>query len=184
MAGAIFLDRDGTLNVDKGYAHAIADWQWLPEALAGLQLLQKAGWPLVVVSNQSGIARGFFTLADLEKLEKFVNSELAQNNVRIRKWYYCPHGPESDCCCRKPRPGLLQKAASELNLDLAESWMIGDRLRDIHAGQAAGCRNILLNNEAYPVEKGEAQKMGIPVVANLLQAAEVVAGSKGNQSGL
>lgn len=141
---AIFLDRDGTLNYDPGYLHRIEDWRWLPGVVDALKALQKAGYELVVVSNQSGIARGYYGAADLLKLQAWLDSRLAEQGIKIAAWEYCPHGPDENCSCRKPEPGLILGAAERLGIDLAKSWMIGDKQSDAEAGLRAGCHSILL----------------------------------------
>lgn len=145
---AIFLDRDGTLNVDTGYVHRAADWRWLPGVPHALARFRAAGWLLVVVSNQSGIARGIFGPAELHALERRLDEQLTPLGAAPDAWYHCPHLPEvtGPCDCRKPAPGMLLRAATEMNIDLAASWMIGDRLRDVRAGLAAGCRAVLLRS--------------------------------------
>lgn len=152
MDRAVFLDRDGTLNLDTGYVHKREDWQWLPGVLDALARLSAAGWKLVVVSNQSGIGRGYFSRHDLDQLEAWLNNELAKNGIAMAGWYYCPHAPEDNCACRKPKPGMLLEAAKNLRLDLPRSWMIGDRLRDVAAGIGADCRAGLILNNKYPDE--------------------------------
>lgn len=152
MRRAVFLDRDGTLNRDLGYVHRPEDWQWLPGVTDALAKLKKAGWLLIVVSNQSGVGRGYFDAAQLEKLEKWANADLAPKGAAIDKWYYCPHLPDQGCSCRKPEPGLILKAVDEYDIDPAASWLLGDRLRDVQAGLAAGCRTGLLYNPQYENE--------------------------------
>lgn len=149
---AVFLDRDGTLNVDTGYAHTPEQWHWLPGVPEALARFRAQGWLLLVVSNQSGIARGFFDEAALHSLQAWVNTQLAPLNAEVDAWYHCPHLPEisGPCACRKPRAGMLVRAAREWDVDLQASWMIGDRPRDIMAGHAAGCRNVLLQAADAP----------------------------------
>lgn len=141
---AIFLDRDGVLNRDSGYLYKIEDWQWLPGALAGLRLFKEAGYSLIVASNQSGIGRGYYSKDQLDSLENWLNNELQSVGCPIDAWYYCPHLPEAGCLCRKPLPGMLLKAAKDLNIDLPRSWMLGDKISDVEAGLAAGCRAGLI----------------------------------------
>lgn len=174
--GAIFLDRDGTLNCDRGYTHKISEWQWLPGALAAIAAFNQAGWPVVVVSNQSGIARGLYTRAQLAELETWVNNDLAARGLTISGWYYCPHGPNDNCDCRKPKPGLILNACADLDLDASLSWMIGDRLSDIQAGYAAGCDCALVLNPAYPDEADKALKFypGLVVGSNLAEVAREI----------
>jgi D-glycero-D-manno-heptose 1,7-bisphosphate phosphatase len=142
---AAFLDRDGVLNVDHGYVFRPQDFEWLPGAVDALVLLQKAGYALVVVTNQSGVARGFYTAADVEQLHAHVRAELLATGVQLAGIYTCPHHPEGvvaayrqACNCRKPRPGMIEQAAREHGLDLASSCLFGDKLSDIQAGRSAG----------------------------------------------
>jgi D-glycero-D-manno-heptose 1,7-bisphosphate phosphatase len=145
---AIFLDRDGTINVEKKYLYRIEDWEWVPRAPEAIRQLNQAGFKVVVVSNQAGIARGMYNHADVDNLHLYVSSELKKIGARIDAFYYCPHHPkysaEHDCYCRKPSPGLLIRAADELAIDLSRSWIIGDKLIDMEAGQAMGLNSILV----------------------------------------
>ena len=143
---AIFLDRDGTLNRDTGYVHTKEAWEWLAYVPESLAKLKAAGWLLIVVSNQSGIARGMFSESDLAALEQWVNSILVNMHAEIDAWYHCPHLPEitGSCSCRKPKPGMLLHAAYEHNLDLTRCWMVGDAKRDVEAGLACGTKVIKL----------------------------------------
>lgn len=145
---AIFLDRDGTINADTGYTHRIEDWRFIPGVVKALAEFKNAGWLLVVISNQSGIGRGYYKYEDVLKLEKWVNRRLQPHNAAIDAWYYCPHKPDDNCSCRKPLPGLILKAAQDLVIDLPASWMLGDKLSDIQAGLAAGCNCGLISKTA------------------------------------
>ena len=169
---AVFLDRDGTLNRDTGYVHSKQNWQWLPGVVETLKRFHAVGYLLVVVSNQSGLARGMFGEQDLRTLEAWINEDLAASNAVIDAWYYCPHLPEitGPCDCRKPQPGLILRAAAEMNIDLARSWMIGDRVRDVRAGLAAGCRSILLHPAGGGYEDDEDVPEGVPVAPHLAAA--------------
>lgn len=148
---AIFLDRDGTLNVDVNYLYKIEDFAWVPEAKEALAYLVQQGYTLFVITNQSGIARGYYTIAQMEQLHEHMNQELAQVGAHIEKFYYCPHHqkegvlPEyvKDCDCRKPKPGMLLQAMAEYDIDKAASLMIGDSKRDVEAAEAAGIRGVL-----------------------------------------
>ena len=144
---AVFLDRDGTLNAERNYLYRIEDWEWLPGVPESLGSLARAGFKLVVVTNQSGIARGYYTETDVIKLHEWVDDDLyRRTGVRFDGFYICPHHPAygAKCTCRKPDPGMLQSAAEDLNIELTRSWMIGDKLSDVQAGQAAGCRSLLV----------------------------------------
>jgi D-glycero-D-manno-heptose 1,7-bisphosphate phosphatase len=148
---AVFLDRDGTLNVNTGYVGDPENVVLVPHAAEGARLLAGAGFALVVVSNQSGIARGYFSEEDADLVDERLSELLAVRGVRIAAMYRCPHWPESErplwtppCDCRKPKPGMLLRAAADLHLELSQSWVVGDRLLDMQAGRAAGCRCVLV----------------------------------------
>jgi D-glycero-D-manno-heptose 1,7-bisphosphate phosphatase len=140
-----FIDRDGVIIEDRGYAYRIEDYAPLPGSVAALRELQQAGFHLVVVTNQSGIARGLYSEADYRTFAAHMQAHLLADGVRLDAVEYCPHLPDAavaryrlDCDCRKPRPAMLQRAAQRLNIDLAGSILVGDRLTDVEAGRAAG----------------------------------------------
>jgi D-glycero-D-manno-heptose 1,7-bisphosphate phosphatase len=142
---AVFLDRDGVLNQDRGDVSRPQDFEWLPGVMHALRALRRAGWALVVVTNQSGIARGLFGPAEVENLTAWMHSALARHGIALDGVYHCPHLPDAplaawrrQCDCRKPLPGMLRRAARELGLDLPASVMVGDKPSDIRAGRAAG----------------------------------------------
>ena len=147
---AVFLDKDGTLVEDVPYNVDPGRLRFTPHALEGLALLAAAGLPLIVVSNQSGLATGRFERADLARLQRALVARLhAEAGVTLAGFYVCPHAPGADgrpaCLCRKPAPGLLRQAAHEHGLDLARSTMVGDILDDVEAGHRAGCAAVLLD---------------------------------------
>jgi histidinol-phosphate phosphatase family protein len=151
-ARAILIDKDGTLVEDVPYNVDPARIRLAPGVIEGLRLLRDAGFKLIVVSNQSGLARGRFTEADLAGAERALRAALRRDGVEPDGFYYCPHHPEGvvrryamECTCRKPRPGLVQMAGREHRLALEESWMVGDILDDVEAGHRAGCRAILVD---------------------------------------
>ena len=142
---AAFIDRDGVLNEDHGYVYRPQDFHWLPRAIEALAALQSRGHALVVVTNQSGIARGLYSEADLAMLNQHMTAQLQAHGVQLAGIYACPHHPDGvlaayrkHCDCRKPMPGLITRAAQELSLDLATSCLFGDKPSDIAAGRAAG----------------------------------------------
>jgi D-glycero-D-manno-heptose 1,7-bisphosphate phosphatase len=143
---AIFLDRDGTINIEKNYLYKIEDWEWIPGAIEAICSFRGAGYAVVIVTNQAGIARGFYSEEDLLRLNKFISEQLAAYGTRIDAFYHCPHHPEftGECECRKPKAGMLLRAAEELNLDLTQSWMIGDQITDIQAAEAAGVKSLMV----------------------------------------
>jgi D-glycero-D-manno-heptose 1,7-bisphosphate phosphatase len=153
MAKAIFLDKDGTLIPDIPYNVDPEFITLQPDAIEGLQLLRNEGYVFIIISNQAGVARGFFTEDKLPAVKERLTQLLAKHNITLAGFYYCPHHPggsiekyNQDCNCRKPEPGMLLKAAREHNIDLTQSWMIGDILNDIEAGNRAGCKTVLINN--------------------------------------
>lgn len=158
-ARALFLDRDGTLVHPRHYPARPRDLVLYGGIAPGLRLLQRAGFRLVVVTNQAGIARGYFGEAELTAIHARLAAALAGRGVRLDAIYHCPHHPDGTipalavrCTCRKPAPGLLLRAARELGIDLTRSWMAGDILDDIEAGNRAGCRSVLvdLGTECVP----------------------------------
>lgn len=146
---AVFLDKDGTLIKDVPY-NVNPDLVVFEQGVFdGLSLLQDAGFKLIVVSNQSGIALGHFSEKELAELIRYFEEKFKENGLLLSGFYYCPHLShtlDKACLCRKPEPGLIFKAASELDVDLAASWMVGDILNDVEAGNRAGCRSVLIDN--------------------------------------
>lgn len=152
MKPAVFIDKDGTLVVDVPYNVDPEQIRLRDDAGPALRRLQRAGYELVLVSNQAGVALGHFPESALDTMWTHLRAELADCGVELSGIYYCPHHPEgrvagyaADCGCRKPQPGLLQRAAAECQLDLQRSWMLGDILDDVEAGRRAGCRAVLLD---------------------------------------
>jgi D-glycero-D-manno-heptose 1,7-bisphosphate phosphatase len=148
---AIFLDRDGTLNEDTGFTHELDRLRLLPGVVAGLRALTALGYRLVIVTNQSGIARGRFSEDDMRRFNDALIDRLADEGIEIAGIYFSPYHPTEgigryrrDSPCRKPRPGMLLAAGRDLDLDLPASFAIGDKKSDMAAGQAAGCRTILV----------------------------------------
>ncbi|MFI5236332.1 MAG: D-glycero-alpha-D-manno-heptose-1,7-bisphosphate 7-phosphatase [Ignavibacteriales bacterium] len=145
---AIFLDRDGTLNEDPGYISDPKKVVLFPETGDALALLKKYGFILIVISNQSGIARGLMTTEDVEAVNQKINILLSEFKVKIDAFYFCPAHPdfsnEKDCECRKPSPKLIYEAASEFNVDLQKSYFIGDSVADVQCGKNAGIKTILV----------------------------------------
>lgn len=142
---AAFVNRDGVIIADSGFLYRVEELEFLPGAIEGLQRLQAAGYLLVVITNQSGIARGFYTEDEYRRFTAAMQQRLSAAGVQLSAVEFCPHLPDAqiaryrvNCDCRKPRPGMLERAAAELNIDLAASILIGDRATDIQAGRSAG----------------------------------------------
>jgi D-glycero-D-manno-heptose 1,7-bisphosphate phosphatase len=155
---AVFLDRDGTLIEDRHYLGDPDGVELLPNAVEGLRLMRQVGAALVVVTNQSGVARGYFDQSAVHAVNARVTELLAADGVELAGIYVCPHGPTDGCDCRKPAPGLLLRAADELGLELASSYLVGDSERDVEAAKRAGATPLLLGSDA----------------ADLLEAAELI----------
>lgn len=175
---AIFLDRDGTLNVDHGYVHEIDNFQFIDGAIEALQELKKMGFALVVVTNQSGIARGMFTEDQFMTLTEWMDWSLADRDVDLDGIYFCPHHPEGSveayrqqCDCRKPQPGMLLSAQEELDIDMASSYIVGDKVEDMLAGQAAGVGTKVLVRTGKPVT-AEGEAAADWVINSLAELAE------------
>ncbi|GAM08173.1 D-glycero-alpha-D-manno-heptose-1,7-bisphosphate 7-phosphatase [Geobacter sp. OR-1] len=177
---AVFIDRDGTINVEKEYLHRPEEFEFIPGAAEAIRILGEAGFIVVVVTNQSGVARGFYTEDDVRSLHRYMDHLLVQVGARVDAYYFCPHHPDNGigkyriaCNCRKPLPGMLQQAAGELGIDLRSSWMIGDKLADLEAGNSAGCRSALVLT-GY----GATEQLSLPaataVFSDLLAAAEAI----------
>ncbi len=135
MRKAVFLDRDGVVNQDYGYVYKKEDFEFVPGLF---DYLRHAGLPAVIITNQSGLGRGYFTQNDLEKLNAFIHEAFAKEGIELLGIYYCPHRPDEGCSCRKPSPQMIEQAADEHGIDLENSVMIGDKQSDIDAAKAAG----------------------------------------------
>ncbi len=184
---AVFLDKDGTLIEDVPYNVDPAQVRLMPGAVEGLRLLHGAGYRLIVISNQSGVARGLFAEEALVGVERRLRELLQEAGVPLVGLYYCPHHPQGtvadyaiECDCRKPRPGLLLRAAREHGIDLPHSWFIGDILNDVEAGRAAGCTTILLDNGHETEWVRSPQREPHYVAADLAEAAKLIVAEQGS----
>ena len=140
----IILDRDGVINEDTNYIKSPEEWLPIPGSLEAIRDFNHAGFKVVVATNQSGIARGYFTESDLQDIHATMQSALAQLDARIDGIFYCPHGPDENCSCRKPRPGLFERIAQTYAVSLQNVMAVGDSLRDLQAAKAAGATPILV----------------------------------------
>lgn len=178
---AVFFDKDGTLIKDIPYNIDPDRIELEPYVGPALAQLHAAGYVLAIVSNQSGVARGYFTEASLGPVEQRLRQLFQQSDAVLAGFYYCPHYPLGselayavDCTCRKPQPGLIVKAARELHVDLGRSWMVGDILNDIEAGNRAGCRTVLVDNGhetewiRSPLREPDAIVRTVPEAAELI----------------
>ncbi|MEJ5963427.1 D-glycero-alpha-D-manno-heptose-1,7-bisphosphate 7-phosphatase [Pedobacter immunditicola] len=178
---AIFIDKDGTLIPDLPYNVDPAKITLAVNSVKGLRQLHRAGYKLIVVSNQSGIAMGMFEPSALWRVEFKLRGLMAREGLYLGGFYYCPHHPEGaladyrvDCSCRKPAPGLILKAAADYDLELSKSWMIGDILNDVEAGHNAGCRSVMIDNGNETEWDLNRKRIPDAMVKNINQAAEYI----------
>jgi D-glycero-D-manno-heptose 1,7-bisphosphate phosphatase len=169
MRKAIFLDRDGTLIVDKIYLNDVDQIKYLEGAFDGLKILRDLGFSFFVVTNQSGLPRGLVQIENLYKIHRKIKDDFARHGVIISNFYYAPHMTNSDHFSRKPNPGMLKYADYDYGIDFSKSWMIGDRMIDVEAGHRVGCKSVLLKG----TEKLDTSLYKGPefVADNLLEAA-------------
>jgi len=160
---ALFLDRDGVVNVEKSYLHRIEDFEFIDGIFELCSAYAARGFLIVIVTNQSGIARGFYSEADFDRLTAWMVGEFEKRGVAVAGVYYCPHHPDISgaCSCRKPEPGMFEQAASELGIDLARSLMIGDSERDIVAAHRAGVE------EAYLLDENARESAATRIITSL-----------------
>jgi len=140
---AIFLDRDGVINQDIGYLHEIDKFKFIDGVFDLCKKFIKSNYLLIIVTNQSGIARGYYTVSDFNKLNNWMLKRFKENGITISAVYFCPHGPDDNCSCRKPKSGMILDAAVHHNIDLENSWLIGDKFRDIESAINGGIKNTI-----------------------------------------
>lgn len=176
---AVFLDRDGTINnYEPPYISKIKDFKFLPGVLSALQKLSKTDYKIFVITNQSGIGRGYFKKTDLEKLHKWMLGQMKKGAIRLDKVYYCSHNPEDNCFCRKPATGMLGKAVREFGVSLSKSWLVGDREIDVRAGKEANTRTIKIGPKIPKKFKIQPDFYA----KNLLEAVnKIISASKNNE---
>ena len=178
MNKAFFLDRDGVINEEVSYLHTAADTRLIPRAAEAIRTLRAAGYLAIVVTNQSGVARGYYGMEAVHEVHREIQRLLAEAGAAVDGFYICPHHPEisGECACRKPAPGMLLTAAAEHDIALAESFMVGDRPGDLEAGVAAGVKKVFLVRSGYGAEV-LAQRRPLPegavIADDLLNAVEL-----------
>ena len=182
---AVFLDRDGTLNEEVGHiAHSCA-LRLLPDAATGVRLLNRAGFAMVVTTNQSGIGRGLLTEAMLATVQETLLALLAADGAHLDALYYCPHHPDAGCLCRKPRPDMLHAAAADLGISLQHSYVIGDTMSDLEFGWSAGCHTVLVRTgkgQETAQDLDGSVRWPDAVCATLTEAAEWVVAHRDTQA--
>jgi D-glycero-D-manno-heptose 1,7-bisphosphate phosphatase len=173
---AVFLDRDGTINEEMGYINHLSRFRLLPQAVPAIRRLNAAGLKVVVVTNQSGAARGYFPASLVDEIHALLQKILAAGGAHLDGIYTCLHGPDDDCACRKPRPTLMEQAARDLNLDLSRSYAVGDRYRDIETAANAGTKGILVltgyGRGEYEYLRAAQRVQPVKVADDLLDAVE------------
>lgn len=175
---AVFLDRDGVINVEKDYLYKIEDFEFIEKSIDAMRMIKEKGYMLVVVTNQSGIARGFYTEQDFQQLTEWMDWSLQDQGILLDGIYYCPHHPEAkiskykcDCNCRKPKPGMILDSAKELGIDLEKSIMVGDKISDVESGIAAGIQRNYLVRTGHEFSK-ENEEKATKVYENLYELAK------------
>jgi D-glycero-D-manno-heptose 1,7-bisphosphate phosphatase len=179
MNKAVFLDRDGTINTEVDYLSTVEGFIFLPGALAALVRLAKTKYKIIIVTNQSGIGRGYFTEERLKEINVKMCCLLEKAGGRIDAIYYCPHRPDENCSCRKPKTGMIEDAKKDFTIDLAASYMIGDATRDVQLAINAGCTSILVET-GKGGEDGEYPACPDHRVKDLGGAVDLIIGSKTN----
>lgn len=176
---AVFLDRDGTINEEVGYLSRLDQLKLFPRSAAALHMLNQRGIPVIVVTNQSGVARGYFSEDFVHKVHAFLQEQLSIEKAYIDAFYYCPHHPTEGlgpyrqvCACRKPKAGMLLQAARDLHLDLSQSYMVGDMMKDVQAGRKAGTKGILVRTGYGAGEKSDESSSPDYRALDLLDAVE------------
>jgi len=175
---AIFLDRDGTLNADSvNYIKSKAELAIFDFTPPALQIFKNLGFKIILITNQSAIGRGMTTQEAVDEIHRALQRHLAKHGSTIDGFYYCPHTPEENCDCRKPKTGNIRRAVGDFNLDLAASYFIGDSEKDVQAGAAAGCKTVLVRTGIKPPSGAAIRSWSIQpdlVTENILQAARKI----------
>jgi D-glycero-D-manno-heptose 1,7-bisphosphate phosphatase len=176
---AVFLDRDGTINEEKEYLHRIEDFEFIPGSPEAIRRLKEAGFLVIVVTNQSGVARGYYSLEDVAILHRHMQEKLDAAGAAVDGIYVCPHHPvegigeyRRECDCRKGRPGMLLRGAREHGIDLSRSYMIGDKAADVEAGEMAGCMPLMVLTGYGKAEAARISPERVRCFADLAEAAE------------
>jgi len=149
----IFLDRDGVINKEVGYLHKIEDFEFIDGVFDACINFQSSGYQIIVVTNQSGIERGYYREDDFQTVTQWMLRQFKNHNIQILDVFFCPHGPDSNCDCRKPKPGMFNQAKNKYGIDMENSWMIGDKEADIQAANSAGILNTVLVKSGHDIDE-------------------------------
>ena len=168
----IFLDRDGVINKEVNYLHKIDDFEFIDGIFKTCLYFQNLGYKIIIITNQSGISRGYYTESDYQKLTQWMLNQFKYKNINILDVFHCPHGPDSTCDCRKPNPGMFLQAKAKHNTDMTVSWMIGDKERDIIAANKAGINNTIMLKTDHKLNQSSSNAKII--VDSILQTKQVI----------
>ena len=168
----IFLDRDGVVNKEVRYLYKLSDFEFIDGIFDVCLYFQKLGYEIVIVTNQSGITRGYYNENDYQKLTEWMLGQFNDNGINILDTFYCPHGPESLCECRKPKPGMFIEAKHKYNISMKNSWMIGDSESDIKAANAAGISKTILVRSGHLVDESNSNSKF--TIDSIKQSKEVI----------
>jgi D-glycero-D-manno-heptose 1,7-bisphosphate phosphatase len=170
----IFLDRDGVINKEVNYLYKIDDFKFIDGIIKTCLYFQNLGYKIIIITNQSGISRGYYTEGDYQKLTQWMLEQFQYKNVNILDVFHCPHGPESTCDCRKPKPGMFLKAKAKHNIDMKNSWMIGDKEVDVTAANASGIKNTILVRSGHKIDESNSNTSYI--LDSIEQSKQVITG--------
>ena len=172
------MDRDGTLSEEIGYMYEAGLYRPFPWAGPAIRKINESGMKAILITNQSGVGRGYFPESTVHQVHNLLQTELARHNAKLDAIYFCPHHPETGCDCRKPQPGMLIRAQHDLDIDLSQSYMVGDRYLDVDAAHAAGTRSVLLmtgdGRAEFEKYKHAAREQPAFIAENLLDAVESI----------
>lgn len=168
---AVFLDRDGTIMSDVGYCSSVNQVHIYPYSAMAINLFQQMGYKVIIITNQSGIGRGMFSIGRLRTIHEFIKTSMLLSGTILDAIYYCPHIPDNMCLCRKPSPGMIFAAESDHRLTLSLSYFIGDKYTDIESAFRSGCNPILIEGQGSEFESEDKDCTRVPTFNNLLEAA-------------
>ncbi len=179
----IFLDRDGVINenIDDGYVTGWDEFRFIPKSKAAIAALTDADWSVIVISNQAGIGKRVMSMQAVEEINARMVTEIERCGGKIEAVYYCPHRPDEDCECRKPKPGMLLKAACDFGVELPQSYLVGDKISDVQAGAEAGCKTVLVKTgwgQEHIRERDQWPVTPDHIVSDLSEAVELVLASE------
>ena len=168
----IFLDRDGVINKEVNYLHKIDDFEFIDGIFDACLYLQSLSYKIIIITNQSGISRGYYSHSDYQKVTQWMLDQFRYKNINILDIFHCPHGPDSTCDCRKPKPGMFLKAKTKHDIDMEKSWMIGDKERDIIAANSAGIYNTILVRSGHRID--EPNSNANIILDSILQTKQII----------